>query len=298
MKKYHTNIQPDGILAFKGPDSRKFLQGQTTCDIDLLTAANPLYGAFCNPKGRVKTTFLLVEESEDNLLMLLRKDQCDYLRDELKMYIAFFKSEIHDLSDQFQIFGMLSPSESSAEQKEFTASRDGDLIQVQLPGSPSRDLLIAPKDHQPTENYETSTDNGWLLSDIRNGMVWTTAANREQFLPHDINLPGLGGVSYTKGCYTGQEIVARMHYRGNPKYTTAVLTTSEQNVTFESPLRVVQESDKLKTIGHAVTEAVDDDGKSVILVSILKDFLNQQELVLSNPEERTILCKIYKPFIG
>ena len=256
-----------------------------------------LYGAFCNPKGRIKTTFLLLKESDEDLLMLLDRDQIDYLRDELKMYIAFFKSEITDLSDDYRVIGAIEEGDMHhSENVVFTLEREENRISVHIPGGTGRSLLLIP--NAMADKLQFTQTQQWYLEDIQAGLIWTTESEREKFLPHDINLPGLGGVSYDKGCYTGQEIVARMHYRGNPKYTTAVLTTTDPDVAFEAPLKALIGADKVKSIGQPIGNAIADGEKTIILASIVKDFLEQKEINLSIHTERTILCSISKPILG
>ena len=75
MTTFTTHFQPSGILSFDGPDSIKFLQGQTTCNLDELSETKALYGAFCNPKGRIKSTFLLLQIEPEKLLMLVLEDE-------------------------------------------------------------------------------------------------------------------------------------------------------------------------------------------------------------------------------
>lgn len=297
MTTFTTDIQPNGILAFEGPDSVKFLQGQTTCNLDELSETNALYGAFCNPKGRIKSTFMLIQMTPEKILMLLNKEQSAYLQDELKMYIAFFKSEITNVTDNYQITGLLTEEEGLKESTYSISSADGE-IRVILPGAKRREIVLSESagNSENTENEVSSSD--WAIQDIQNGFVWTGEQGREQFLPHDVNLPGLGGVSYEKGCYTGQEIVARMHYRGNPKYTSAVISCDEPLEHLESPLKAHLADGKIKSVGHIITKHVTAEGKSWILASVHKDLLEEQEIKLSIAEETTILCGINRTILG
>ena len=166
-----------------------------------------------------------------------------------------------------------------------------------LPGEFRRELLIS-ENTIDTDGFDELDNTDWAIQDIQNGLVWTHEGTREQFLPHDINLPGLGGVSYEKGCYTGQEIVARMHYRGNPKYTSAVLSIEEPIDALESPLKAELGDGKVKSIGHIISQTKRAQGKSWILASVHKDLLEQQEIKLSITEETTILCDINRTILG
>ena len=296
MTTFTTDIQTNALLSFNGPDSIKFLQGQTTCQLDDLTESNAIYGAFCNPKGRIKTTFLLLKHTDDSLFMLLNDEQSDYIREALSPYVAFYKCEISDVTSQYRIVGLSGGSEP--EILSYEVSREDDDIVVHLPGKPSRRLLITPIDSVKPHSYTEASAGQWLLQDIQNGVIWTTANDREKFLPHDVNLPGLGAVSYEKGCYTGQEIVARMHYRGNPKYKTMVLSTDKIDTMFDSPLKATVEQGKLKSVGNPIGKPVTKGDTVYILTSINKDSAELGEINLSISGERSILCKLDEPFLG
>ena len=297
MTTFTTHFQPSGILSFDGPDSIKFLQGQTTCNLDELSETKALYGAFCNPKGRIKSTFLLLQIEPEKLLMLVHQDQCAYLQKELKMYIAFFKSEVTDVSDHYQTVGLLYKEQGSTTSSYDVSSTNGQIL-ITLPGIYRREIILSQSEITLDAAIAEAEQAEWLIQDIQSGLVWTNEASREQFLPHDINLPGFGGVSYEKGCYTGQEIIARMHYRGNPKYTSAVLITDELADSISSPLKAELTAGKIKSIGHVINQHSDGQGKSWILASIHKDLLQQQEIGLSINEEKTILCDINRTYLG
>lgn len=300
MTTFSTDIKPNGILAIEGPDSIKFLQGQTTCNLDDLSETNALYGAFCNPKGRIKSTFMLIQINPQKILMLLDKSQCGYLQDELKIYIAFFKADITDVTETFHIVGLLTQEEGIKESVYSVSSADGN-IRVILPGNTRREIILSEVSSQSTfdlpHDNESASLSQWAIQDIQNGLVWTEEQTREKFLPHDINLPGLGGVSYEKGCYTGQEIIARMHYRGNPKYTTAVITSEETPEQLDATLKVKLADGKTKSVGHVITKHITVERKTWILASVHKDLLDEREISLSIAEERTILCQINRTIL-
>jgi folate-binding protein YgfZ len=178
----------------------------------------------------------------------------------------------------------------------YNASRDDANIVITLPDQ--RQMMIVPAATDLDKEIYQAADLPWDAADIEAGLVWIDAQTREQFLPHDVNFPGLGGVSYEKGCYTGQEIVARMHYRGNPKYTAVVVIAEEADIPFENPLKSENTEGKLKSIGQIISGPVTRGNQTLLLISAAKDITDQVQINLSNPIERAILCNVKKPNLG
>jgi len=295
MTKYTTRLQLNGVLSFKGEDGAKFLQGQCSTNLDELSATKGLYGAFCTPKGRVKTTFILIQASEDELLMLMSADQCQYMQQELKPYIAFFKVELTDVSERYQVLGTIGSETNDSDENDLSVSKQGELIQVIPKSTNRRALVLIPQGQSVPADWQEDASITWHQWDIEDGYVWIDESNREKFLPHDIDLPNLGGVSFEKGCYTGQEIVARMHYRGNPKYCNGVLSVAEPGFVFEQSLNYIDESGDDKRLGTLIYQTERSGMGNIALVSVKKDLLEVGNLRLSNPSESTILCNIKKP---
>ena len=138
--------------------------------------------AHCNPKGRIISLFRLFKTPE-GFYMNLPQDMLVIALSNFRKYSIFFKAELEDISDSFEAAGDIN----------------------------TRTILL---NTPPTED----ASERWHLADIQAGLPMIYANTSEKFLPHYINLPALGGVSFNKGCYTGQEIIARMQHRGTLKY--------------------------------------------------------------------------------
>ena len=298
MKKYTHSFQPAGLVRFKGEDAAKFLQGQTTCDVDSLTNDNAVYGAFCNPKGRMKTTFLLLKGWSDELLMLMDASQCDYMQSELSPYMAFFKAEYEIVSDEFTLVGVTDDGAETIDHPKlnFTVSRTENVISIHVPSRHPRQIEI----HQAEvpEAYTLDETLPWHFWNVTDGFVWVNVLGREEFLPHDVELPTLDGVNFEKGCYTGQEIVARMHYRGDPKYARAVLIMDSALDSLPPVVSQLDSQGKSKKVGQLIDFVKTANDQTYALVTIKKDFLNQQQFQLSISEETSILCNVMKPNLG
>lgn len=210
-----------GVLTVAGVDAAKFLQGQITCNVNDITETKSSLGAICNPKGRAITTFLLVK-NPDAFLMILPQELLASVKKRLQMYVLRSKVTLTDSSGELCLIGLWDGSSQSDETSEhrFITSRQENII-VNLQ---DRRLIIAEADNAQTLwaerlklGFQPDNSAQWRYLDIISGIPWLTAATSEEFIPQMLNLDKLGGISFTKGCYTGQEIVARTHYLGKAK---------------------------------------------------------------------------------
>ena len=211
-----------GVLEVTGPQSRNFLQGQTTADF---TAAAPgaLRGACCTPQGRVFTLFTAVATAQGYLLVMPRA-LVESSRAILARYAALSRVGLEDASTAYRILGAAGPECGAI----LTATglvagdpaADGTLT---FRHDADRHLLLVPAAAAPARWQSLATRARpvgaplWHLADIRAGIVNLAPETREQFLPQMLDLHQHGAVSFTKGCYTGQEVVARSQYRGKLK---------------------------------------------------------------------------------
>lgn len=216
----------EGILTVRGPDAGKFLQGQITCNISYLGTSGSSLGARCTPKGRMLSSFRIVSVA-DGFLLAMSRELLEPQLAELQKYAVFSKAKLADESAVWARFG-LSGGDAAlqalglelATEADCVAGNDS-LIAIRL--SDGRAELWAPIEQAEalhahlSEQLPEASLNDWLLAQIRAGIGQVTGSTRELFIPQMINLQAVGGVSFKKGCYTGQEIVARMQYLGKLK---------------------------------------------------------------------------------
>ncbi|MGZ8160054.1 MAG: CAF17-like 4Fe-4S cluster assembly/insertion protein YgfZ [Methylobacter sp.] len=227
-----------GVLMVSGVDAAKFLQGQITCNINDITDIKSSLGAMCNPKGRVITTFLLVKNG-DAFLMILPMELLAPVKKRLQMYVLRSKVTLTDSSDELCLIGLRDESlqsDGAQEQRFATSKQDNIVVDFQ-----NRSLVVAEADNaqafweeQTKLGFQAEGSAQWRYLDLLSGIPWLSAETSEEFIPQMLNLDKLGGISLTKGCYTGQEIVARTHYLGKTKRAMflaecAVLTPPEPN---------------------------------------------------------------------
>ncbi len=237
-------LSHEGVLAVRGPDANKFLQGQLTCNLNYLDAQHSSLGARCTPKGRMQSSFRILMEGDGYLLAMDRALVQKQLA-ELTKYAAFSKSKLYDESEEWVRFG-LSAGDGALVSLGLDLSANADqvvsthgLIAVRLADGRA-ELWARAKDAETTRlrlaaHLSEAPIESWLLAQIRAGIGQVVAATQELFIPQMINLQALGGVSFKKGCYTGQEIVARMQYLGKLKRRLHRLAAENTDTTVPEP---------------------------------------------------------------
>nr|WP_052142380.1 folate-binding protein YgfZ [Methylomonas denitrificans] len=194
-----------------------------TCNINDLSASQASIAAFCNAKGRVIST-LLVFKSHESFYLILPADLLDTVLKKLRMYVLRADAQLHDQTGNLQILGITNIS------PEFSAPADNfavgqlPLTTIKLPGAP-RHLVLGTSNHidefaevlRSQHDFESGCLDEWRYQDISTALPWFDISQSEQHIPQMLGIDQLGGISFSKGCYTGQEIVARSHYLGKIK---------------------------------------------------------------------------------
>ncbi|WP_248742831.1 MULTISPECIES: YgfZ/GcvT domain-containing protein [unclassified Pseudomonas] len=223
---FFCTLSHEGVLAVRGADAGKFLQGQLTCNINYLSNDRASLGARCTQKGRMQSSFRIVLEG-DGVLLAMAGELLEPQLADLKKYAVFSKSKLTDESASWVRFGLEHGDAAlSSLGLELPADTDSvvrheGLIAIRV--STNRAELWAPADQADAIKGKLSAQlteaelNQWLLGQIRAGIGQVMPSTRELFIPQMLNLQAVGGVSFKKGCYTGQEIVARMQYLGKLK---------------------------------------------------------------------------------
>ena len=214
--------QDIGVLRISGVDAKKFLQGQITCDINKLTMDTGLYGAICSIKGRIITSFYLVQK-DDDVLMLMTKELVETTRLHLTKYAVFFKAKLINENDAFSVYEKVSASHQTTLPERLaetlpTNHIDGQ-ISIVLSEYPAKiEWLITDSNTAPIQEDNTELSALNILA----ARPLISLEQSETTLPQWLNMQITGGISFTKGCYTGQEIVARMQYKGKSKKQLAL----------------------------------------------------------------------------
>ncbi|PTQ79885.1 hypothetical protein C8R21_12112 [Nitrosospira multiformis] len=218
-----------GLIHFGGEDAETFLQGQLSCDIRRVTASGASYGSYCNPKGRILATFLILRTTDDGYLMQLPAMLLAGIQKRLAMYVLRAKVKLADSSGAWVRIGVAGCHAAALLREilgEIPAAplgvRHGEKGSIIRLAEDRFQLLILPE--QAPTIWEDLSRNAvpvgkpcWDWLEIRAGIPHILPATQEQFVPQMVNLDALGGISFQKGCYPGQEIVARTQYLGKIK---------------------------------------------------------------------------------
>ncbi|MGH8746522.1 MAG: YgfZ/GcvT domain-containing protein [Burkholderiales bacterium] len=209
-----------------GEDARGFLHAQLTNDIEHLPADQARFAGWCSAKGRLLASFIVLPQP-DGFLLQLAADLAPTVAKRLAMFVMRMKVKIFDVSQRYAQLGVwgtnaipcLAELGLTLGQAPMTVAKAGELSAVRL--DPDRVLIVAQPEQ--VERIEAglgsamSEEDEWTLLDIRAGRALIEQATQDLFVPQMINLQAVGGVDFRKGCYPGQEIVARAQYRGQIK---------------------------------------------------------------------------------
>lgn len=192
-----------GVLAVTGPEASKLLQGQVTCDVHQVSETQLLLGACCTNQGRILALFYLTGQAEW-LQLILPRSLLPKLSQHLNKFAPLYrgKAVVQDVSAQYHLYGSYQRALTS-EGKRFALDPERQLYCLESP--------------LPNDSSVLVDEAAWQLQQIRHGEAMIDQATSGELLPQQINLAQIGGISFSKGCYTGQEIIARMHYRGQLK---------------------------------------------------------------------------------
>lgn len=227
VSSFFCPLSHESVLSIQGNDSKKFLQGQLTCNLNYLSVAKSGLGGCCTAKGRLISSFRLIEKTENHYFLALDKCLYDKQLADFKKYSIFSKVSFSLANDEWSRFGLYASAEelfflnATIPEQVNEVTQTDQILLVKI--SQQQFELWVPSAHSEkitlllSKNITEKPLNFWLLLQIRAGIGQVFLENTEHFVPQMINLQSLGGVSFKKGCYLGQEIVARMQYLGKLK---------------------------------------------------------------------------------
>ena len=270
-----------GILCVSGGDAPQFLQGQATADFRTVNQDTGLLGAFCSAKGRVISTFIAIKHIE-SILLILPLELVAATQKRLSQYILRSKVKLQDYSSTHSLVGIVM--EETDEQAILTTPELIAQFSYPCPAPERRFIqIIAHGDTWTTNKLDFSNSlSDWQLLDIKAGIPWLTPSNSEEFIPQTLNLEQLGGISFNKGCYTGQEIVARTHYLGKSKRALFMATvTPPENGDLQIGAAII---DKQQQKLGSVVNLVQQPTQYYLLITLTSDPHESTKLYVTTPE--------------
>lgn len=221
-------LSATGLISVEGEDAVTFLHAQLTSDVAGLAGFKTQYSGYCSPKGRLLATFLMWR-LQDRVCLQLPRDLSETIRARLARYVLRAKARLSDMRSEWTLFGVSGRDAALVLQRitgvssialhDVAAAIDIAVTRV----SATRYLILASA-RQALAVRATleaiahgGSEEAWHRLDIEAGIPWIMEATQDAYIPQMVNLDLIGGLTYSKGCYPGQEIVARTHYLGRVK---------------------------------------------------------------------------------
>jgi tRNA-modifying protein YgfZ len=282
-----------GILSVTGQDAALLLQGQVTCNVYEVTEHKAIFAAMCNPKGRVISTFLVLKK-DDGFLLVLPKVLLEPVKKKLQMYVLRSKVTLTDSSDSLCLIGLLGQGTPQAAQ--FGSHRHEGAIFVSMSAVQNRQLIVADPDSATAlwsdavlrQAFQAGNSDAWRSLDILSGIPWLGMETSEEHIPQMLNLDKLNGISFNKGCYTGQEIVARTHYLGKAKRALFVAQCDSASVPAANAPVFDDNIDNTQAVGSVLSAQSDLRSCKLLLVLNLTE-TGTAKLTLADQTQLTLL---------
>lgn len=301
----HTTLLPQwGLIRAEGPDAAKFLHGQLTQDVVLLDQSEARLASFCTPQGRILASFVLFKRNTQDILLACHRDVLPTVLKRLQMFVMRAQCKLSDATEAFQLLGLTGEAATATAAAlglppgawakvdvpvPSDANADGATAHaVRLPGDAFPRLLwcapaaTALPSGLPTPETDTA---GWDWAEVQSGVALVGLATTGLWVPQMLNHESVGGVSFKKGCFPGQEVVARSQYRGILKRRTYRLAADAACAVGQP---VFHSGDAEQDCGTVVAAAVGPDGGWQALASLQVATTLEGSLHLGTPDGPTL----------
>ncbi len=249
-----------GIIRAVGEEAAKFLQGQLTQDVALLKPGQSHLAALCNPKGRMLASFIALKRAEDDILLVCSQDLLAATLKRLSMFVMRAKAKLSDATAQFTLHGVIGEAAIQAE----SAVEGVNLCPLPPADGAPRALRVGLAE-APAPLAPSLDPMLWHWADVRSGVAMVTQPVVEVFVPQMLNYESIGGVNFKKGCYPGQEVVARSQFRGAIKRRAFV---AQVDGIAEAKQEVFSGADPEQPCGTIALAAATPQGGTTVIVSL------------------------------
>jgi folate-binding protein YgfZ len=235
-------------LHVTGDDATRFLHAQFTNDLENLPVGSWQYSSYCTPKGRLLAFMTIARLEDSEYMLILPKTVSESILPRLRMFVMRDDVTITPQPEQSVITGLLAPVHAlkdaglDIENETGKLSNNNNRCILTLDAETERYLCISDKNFPDTSSFEAADRADWTLLDIQAGIPAILSETQEAYVPQMVNLDLIGAVNFKKGCYPGQEIVARVHYLGKIKQRMYVLAAQGDNT--------AKPADKIYIAGH------------------------------------------------
>jgi folate-binding protein YgfZ len=271
-----------GVIRAEGEDAAKFLQGQLTQDFVLLGPQQARLAGFCTAKGRLQASFIGFKQSPTDILLVCSRDILAATLKRLSMFVLRAKVKLSDVSENFLLRGLIGDAASAlvADQPPWTrvASGAASLVVLYPARGQTRALWLAPLGEAEPVASAISTEL-WQWSEVQSGIAMISTPIVEAFVPQMLNYESVGGVNFKKGCYPGQEVVARSQFRGTLKRRAFLVHGDGAMIAGQD---VFHSSDAEQACGTVAQAAAAPGGGFDALVSMLTSAAKSGQLHLGS----------------
>lgn len=302
---FSTSLNQLAILQFEGEQAVELLQGQLTANIQQVTPQQAMPASLCNAQGRVISNFEVISLSHSSLALIFPLVNLAAVKRHFAKFLPFYKVQVTNLTTSYHFIGLSGKDVPALvtsllgtwPKEDYSQEIIEDGVILHLPGPLARALLLLNKNTSELEVLLEKLTNltmqveetCWDLLDIKSGRAQINGAISEQFLPQMLNYPAIGAVSFNKGCYLGQEIIARAEFRGQVKKRLYRLNIPAKN--FSLPAKIYDEKGKVQ--GELINLAADAKGAYEALavintqavtkdVTLFTDAALEQKIILLN----------------
>ena len=259
---------PDlGVIRAQGADAASFLHGQLTQDVALQSTDQARLAGYCSAKGRLLASFVVIKRDADDLLLVCPRDLLASTLKRLSMFVLRAKARLSDASAEWQVGGLAGSAVPPAlPGAPWAHAREADASLVRLPvgAGVARALWLAPVGH-PHPAVAALPLAQWQWLDVASGVATVSAALVDAFVPQMLNYESVDGVNFKKGCYPGQEVVARSQFRGTLKRRAYVVHAAGELVPGQE---VFHDGDPEQPCGTVVQAAPTPNGGFDAIVSM------------------------------
>ena len=274
-----------GVIRAHGADAAKFLQSQLTNDVEALEPSQLRLAGFCSAKGRLQASFVIWRPAHDELLLACSASVLAATLKRLSMFVLRAQCKLSDASAELALYGVAGDSARAWLGDTVVGGRreidGGSLLRLPDAGGVARCIAALAPLHRPAATVALPLD-AWQLLEVQSGIPIIEASTVDRFVPQMVNYELVGGVDFAKGCYPGQEIVARSEYRGTIKRRMFLF---ECDAVAQPGQDVYHNADPAQPAGTVVNAAVPTEGPgSVALIEVKLSALGSGTLHLGSAD--------------
>lgn len=279
-----------GVIAVRGEEARVFLNNLLTGDVKAVTETQGLFTAWCDAKGRALATFWVLLWN-DSFYLVLPEERVSAVIMGLGRYIFRSKVKLEEVPHSLALTGLSGKSMTARLESIIGMTPPSEIhaclpfqtgIVMAIAGSPNpRWLLLGEKPRW--EGIRTIPAEAWQFLDVQADIPWIVEQTAGEFIPQMLHLERLGGLCFTKGCYPGQEVIARLHYRGQLKRQMFQALVQAPSAVPLPGTRLYGEG-LSESLGNVVQAAVDPDGNIHLLAVVKLDEKDKGTVHLGDPE--------------